>query len=100
MEEIRRDLAGFGKRLNEMKIEQTKHGERIEINKENVNDLWRIVNEIREEIKALNSSVSKASLDMTTKINSAVLWVIGTGVVVIVGIGVPVFLLLAKTPTT
>ena len=76
MDEIKQELAGFAERLNQIEVEQTKHGERIATNKENINDLWRMMNEFRGEMKSINAAIAAAAIDTGNKINRGIIWVI------------------------
>jgi len=76
MDELKKDLAGIGKRLNQFEIEQTKHAERIETNKENINDLWKNMTEFRSELKSITAAIAAGNIETGNKINRGIIWVI------------------------
>jgi len=76
MGDINQDLAGFGKRLNQFQIEQSKHGERIGTNKENINDLWKNMKEFRSDLKSITAAIAAGNIETGNKINRGIIWVI------------------------
>ena len=64
-----KDVNEIGKRITQVDKTQEDHRGQIEDHSGEIKDLWRIVNEIREENKNLNTAISKHALSVSTRIS-------------------------------
>jgi len=69
-DDLKKDIDGVGRRITNVQVTQEGHRVKLEDQGQEINDLWRIVNEMRDEMKMITNSIAQHALSVSNRIST------------------------------